>query len=363
MEHDVEEPKSSRLVNSAAGRVAAAIVAAALGLGLAAPALSLPVNYSLDVYGNNTSGSIGGVAFTNAQIYLTFSGDTTNIMPFSITTPDGKTTSGYQILSDASTTATVAIYADGGATTYNATFLPAAGIYVSVDNTNGGIGFGSAGVPPTDPTFPGNPVYPESLLGNNGNPASAITLNNYNLATGFSWTGWSISCVGFPLNCASAGPALPTTAGDLILDQQSIASSFFYAYVSPVQFARFNGNATISGRRSNATLTVSGGFAFASNSPGFNPATDTFSMTLYPYTVTLPVGSFTSTAGGGYTYSGIVNGSNLSIQIAPAAGGNYTYRLVASKVNLAGMPPSETLFFNLGYNSTGTTIRIRTRDD
>jgi hypothetical protein len=357
----VEESKRPGLARLAGCGAGAAIAAMALMLGLARPAQALPVNYSLDVYGNNTSGSIGGVPFSNAQIYLTFSGDTSNIVPYSITTPDGKTTSGYQILSNASTVATVSIYE--GTTTYNATFLPAAGIYVSVDNTNGGIGFGSAGVPPTDPTFPGNPVYPEAQLGNNGNLAGAITLSNYNLATGFSWSGWSISCVGFPLTCASAGPPLPTTAGDLILDQQSIASSYFYAYVSPVQFARFSANASISGRHSSSTLSVSGSFAFASNSPGFNPATDTLAVTLFPYSVTLQAGSFTATAAGGYAYSGVVNGSNLSIQIVPATSGGYTFKLVASKVDLTGIPSSEYLFFNLGYNTAAPTIRVRTRDN
>ena len=47
------------------------------------------------------------------------------------------------------------------------TFVPGARVFVSVDNGNGGIGFGSLGALPTDPSFPNHGVevaYPYAQL-------------------------------------------------------------------------------------------------------------------------------------------------------------------------------------------------------
>ena len=52
--------------------------------------------------------------------------------------------------------------------TTTGTFLPQARIYVSSDCQNAGIGFGSAGVLPQAPGFPGEPLYPFGINGGFG---------------------------------------------------------------------------------------------------------------------------------------------------------------------------------------------------
>jgi hypothetical protein len=168
--------------------------------------------------GGNTV-SFGG---TNGDAVLTFTfeGNTSNVVPWSVTVPNTTTTvQGYEILmgiasfqvTDANTNAALA----------QGTFLPSAGIFVSVDNTNTSMGFGSFAVAnQNDPSFPGNPTYPYALAFGTG-------LDTYDLQNNFtvplSEGDLVFSCVGFPQsspvnsNCLPS-VALPTTAGDLYVD-------------------------------------------------------------------------------------------------------------------------------------------------
>jgi hypothetical protein len=190
---------------------------AALSVWAFAPqADAMPVTYELDVVGSDVSGSLGATTFSNALMFLTFKADTTKVIPYS-----RPKASGYDVLVG---TATVIIRDDSGGIIGQATFLPSAGIYVGVDNTNNGIGFGSFGVPPTDPSFPGQPAYPSSMIPLNPYP----NVTTYNLRSNFSTGGDAISCVNFPAACGAA-IALPTTSGDLILNQFPFTQAFFSA--------------------------------------------------------------------------------------------------------------------------------------
>jgi hypothetical protein len=168
-----------------------------------------PITYSLELSPGwaLNSGSLGNVQFSNADIRLFFVGDTSNVIPF---TKSG--VSGYEILAG---TATVVITDSSGTLLAEGGFLPEAGIFVSVDNRNGGVGFGSFGVPPWDPGFPNRPVYPMGLM------IIPIPASPYDLKSAISVSGQVISCVIFPLTssnaCSGEGVPLPTTAGPLIL--------------------------------------------------------------------------------------------------------------------------------------------------
>lgn len=177
---------------------------------------ALPVTYELDVVGSDVSGSLGTTSFSNALLFLTFRGDTTDVIPYARPKANG-----YEILVG---TATVIIRDNTGTVIGQATFLPSAGIYIGVDNTNNGIGFGSFGVPPTDPSFPGQPAYPSSLIPLDPYP----NVKAYNLRSSFTTGGDAISCVNFPGTCG-APIALPTSSGDLILNQFPVTQSFFSA--------------------------------------------------------------------------------------------------------------------------------------
>jgi hypothetical protein len=133
-------------------------------------AVSHTVIYKLTVLGNGSGwpqGYLGTLPFggsdpnhPNVNLIFTFTGNTADVLPFHVTADcrpgcspqaigDGD---GFMILAG---TATVSIQDPGsGSIIASGTFLPSAGVFVSVDNGNGGLGFGSFGRLPSDPQFP-----------------------------------------------------------------------------------------------------------------------------------------------------------------------------------------------------------------
>jgi PEP-CTERM motif len=152
------------------------------------------------------TGTLGGVAIGGMTgddptdvIEFKFLSDTSDVTPFT-----AGNVHGWENLTGTATITvrdfqTSAIVAQG-------TFLPSDDIFVSIDNVNGGIGFGSGGS-----SFPGNPAYPFGIAQTN-DPA----INTYDLQIFHVFiSSNSLSCFGFPGACATP-PALATTAGDLI---------------------------------------------------------------------------------------------------------------------------------------------------
>ena len=159
---------------------------------------------------------------------FTFVSDTTDAKSFDLGSPEphgwvNPVGTGSIMVTNTSTGAVIAP---------KATFLSSDDIFVSIDNVNGGIGFGSGGGYQGSANFPGNPVYPfgirpcSSAVG----AACGTTQDNvlsYNLQTDMTFTAPSgmenpfvgpggLSCLGFPGSCTTP-TALGTTAGDLIL--------------------------------------------------------------------------------------------------------------------------------------------------
>lgn len=162
---------------------------------------------------------------------LTFSGDTGNVVPWCISNyptiannspacfePYNGITGYENLIGTAWVTVTDLTT---GKDVAKGTFLQSDGIFVSVDLTNGGVGFGSFGAPPFSPSFPGHPVFPLGVTFERtvSVPAS-LPLNSYNLQQDISFTQiWSatLSCYTFPGGCNTPPPPpLATTAGDLV---------------------------------------------------------------------------------------------------------------------------------------------------
>lgn len=178
-----------------------------------------------DVGPSGTAGSVpfGGTG-TNDVLTFTFQGDTSNVVPWSVTVPNTNTNttttvSGFEMLTG--TASFQVTDANTGAALAEGTFLPSAGIFVSVDNTNNSMGFGSFAVAnQNDPNFPGLPTYPYGMAFGTG-------LDTYDMKSNFtvplSDGALVFSCVGFPLSAPTQSNclpsiALPTTAGDLYVD-------------------------------------------------------------------------------------------------------------------------------------------------
>jgi hypothetical protein len=188
-------------------------------LAFASAAQAVPIIYTevISGYGGPTdespSGTLGGVAFGGlggtsqaAVLELTFQSDTADVIPFSVGTVHG-----FENLTG---TASVKVLDTGGNVLAQGTFLASDGIFVSVDNTNQGIGFGSLGVLPSDPTFPGQPLYPYSIILNGTSDVGTYDLKGNDVIFSVN----AASCVNFPGPCG-APFALATTAGDLLVNE------------------------------------------------------------------------------------------------------------------------------------------------
>ena len=238
------------------------------------------------------------------------------------------------------------------------TFLPSAGIFVSVDNTNAGIGFGSFGVLPTSSNFPGQAVYPAGLN---------TSVGSYDLKSDFNVSGHAISCVGFPGQCGSAIP-LPTTAGDFYLNPGSggqcpvnIANGVFQAQTHPVTpFSAFNVKLQIGGTPPRS-FEINSNFTLGAGSNGINPVTEAVALQVGNYSVTIPKGSFTQTHKGAYVYEGTIGGVALEVRIAPLSANRYTFQAEGRGANLAGTTNPVTVGLTIGDDSGATTASAESK--
>ena len=204
-----------------------ACLALALGLAGCGPT---PIRYTETIgYANATpSGYLGDLQFggsvSKVTLTLTFDGDVRNLVSFNVA-PDHPNLFNHGVGAEMlQGTATVTIRdADTGAILKQGTFLPEAGIFVSVDNGNGGIGFGSGGRLPSDPLFPAQiqVAYPYAIF--------LVPTVKPTMAADFdSGPRPAISCVGFghtstpppppgPSNCQPP-VVLPTDVGPLLIN-------------------------------------------------------------------------------------------------------------------------------------------------
>ena len=181
------------------------------------------------------AGTLGNISFggsdptspnRNVNLIFTMVGNTADVVPYhaprhcspNCTNNAVNDGDGFEIVAG---TATVTVQnAQTGATIASGTITPAAGVFVSVDNGNHGIGFGSLGALPSDPTFPANGVevaYPYAQF-------SAPTTD---LKSNYSTNSiWALSCAGFNGSPGTVDPSvgnchfplsLGTTAGTLVI--------------------------------------------------------------------------------------------------------------------------------------------------
>jgi len=319
---------------------------------------AVPITYTLVIPpGALSSGKLGAVSFSgNVVLTFTFNGDTANVVPFTVMT----TTHGYENVYG---TASVKVAdATTGTVLAHGTFLPSAGIFVSIDNTNGGggVGFGSAGVLPTSPSFPGQPVYPYAIFS-----AGGLTLETYDLKSTFtSGQGVGLSCVDFPQNPQNHVPcgtpiALPTNNGDLYINPALPSPTNLYccgtfsAQTQPViPFSMFTASVKLSGAAL-VTFQVNGAFTLGTGSPGIHPVTDTVTLQIDSFSLVVPPGSFKH-SGGSFVFTGIINGVTLNMSITPAGANHYTFVADGSGANFTPTTPVSVVL-TIGANS-GKTI-------
>lgn len=311
------------------------------------PASAVPISYELDVTGLGASGTFNGTPFANAGLVLTFEGDTTTVLPFTVQGTKGPV-SGYVNLVG---TATVVVFEGNGTVIAQGTFLPSAGIFISVDQTNGGIGFGSFGVPPTNLNFPGQVAYPAGML---VVPKSNIA--TYDLKSNLpALAGFALSCVGFPALNGSCGNGipLPTTSGDLILNHESVANAIFSARTQAVTpFASLSVEAEIATER----FELQGHFSLGAASNGINPLSEAVSLQLDSYSVTIPPGSFRRTARGGYEFEGKIADVRLRFFLKAHSPSRYRLEVEGAGEGIPQLTSPLSVVLTIGDDSGTTTV-------
>ena len=146
-----------------------------------------------------------------AFVSITGTGDTNNVQPFSVPGASG--------FENSIQSAVVTIFLNSGQS-FVVTLLPGQ-ITVSVDQNNGGAGFGSSY----------GPTYPMATYGGNAD------YTNYNLASDFYVQGFAPFCPGVvngPL-CANGAPLHTTSGGDFTISFPfAPVFSIFSSTVEPV---------------------------------------------------------------------------------------------------------------------------------
>jgi hypothetical protein len=323
-------------------RLAAVLLVSALAL--TSQVRAVPVTYTEVI--PSTFGTLGSLSFSRATLTLTFQGNTDNVTAFSKGGVSGDV--------NLQGTAMLKLTDSTGALLAQATFLPSAGIFVGVDNNNSGIGFGSFGVLPTDPSFPGQPAYPASL-------AASVSLATYDLKSNISLSGGAISQVGFPGPFSPPLP-LPTTAGNFTVTVIFLEASTFSAQLQSVTaFSAFAAAAQIDVQE--GRFEIRGRFTLGAASNGINPANEVVTVQLGSLSLTVPQGSFTRGSEGQYTFEGKINGVSLDMRIVPGeSGGRYFFTANGRGANLAGMTVPITVVLTIGDDS-GTTTASAMNDD
>jgi hypothetical protein len=321
----------------------------------------------LSVVTTLVSGSLGNVTFDNtAKITFIFEGDTDNVfawgpLPAVINPIRGPVTGLENMMGVASVEITNAV---SGALIAKGTFKPEAGIFVSVDQKNAGIGFGSFSVPLSDTAhFPGQPIYPYAVVALSNTP----DLSTYDLKSDISVFGGVLSCIDFPTTTCGTPRALPTTAGDLYVNPAGVQIIYFggpfTATVHPLTvFSSFHATASIYGSNP-GSFSLAGKFTLGTASNGINPLAESVSFRFGTYSVTLPLGSFKTGEDGQFLFRGVVDGVQLRLEIIPTTANGYRIRAEAHGANLDGTTLPTTVVLTIGDDSGMTTAGTQHNDD
>ncbi len=331
----------------------AALIALAWGFPIAA--LAVPVSYYEDLVGGNISGTLNGVPFANSYLFLSFTGDTATTIPFSITGA-----SGYENLTGSATFQIL----DANFNTIGAgNFLPDAGIFISVDNTNGGIGFGSFGLPPWDPNFPPPTViYPGAVLVPCNVTPNVVT---YDLQSDAFFADYQLGCVGFPGTCQPGLP-LSTDQGVLTVDQITVGSGYFQTQTSPVTaMSALKASVAVSASPAAPAggtplnhFQVKASVSLDNSRGGVDPLTEPVTLQLAHYRVTIPAGSFHGSRQSGYHFHGDIHGVALHVSLTPDSSGGYSVE--ADGAGAAVPPLANPLYvrLTLGHHAGRTMVNV-----
>jgi PEP-CTERM motif len=189
-------------------------------------AIGKPITYTFtgtgDITGTftNAAGVVTDLGGPRETLTFTAVSDTSSAVAFDLGSglPHGWTNP---------TTTALFTVTSGASVVAEGTFSSSDGIFVSIDNVNGGLGIGS-----TFPSFPGQPVYPFGLR---PDPRAEPSISTYDLQSDITFTApagmgssliGGLSCLGFPSSCQLPTALALVGGGDLVLEGAGDGSVF-----------------------------------------------------------------------------------------------------------------------------------------
>ena len=192
-------------------------------------------------------------------------------------------------------------------------------------------------------------VTPAGLSGglaNNGGPTQTIALSN---------TSAAVNAI--PASSCSDidGNALSTDQRGTTRPQSSGCEIGAYELFQGLAFSSF----TAKLRTTTSGFSLNSNFTLSATSNGINPLTETVALQIGSYSVTIPAGRFTQIKNGqnkgDYTYTGTINGVNLSVQIAPTSSNSWTFKASGTPADLTAAPNPISVTITVG-DDTGMVL-------
>jgi hypothetical protein len=99
-------------------------------------------------------------------------------------------------------------------------------------------------------------------------------------------------------------------------------------------------------------------FTLAAGSNGINPATEQVTLQIGNFTTTIPPGSFVLSSPGTYTFVGVINGVNLTLQIKNSSGNDFIFGAIGKNVNLTTINPAGPVGLTLTIGDDNGTATV-----
>ena len=144
------------------------------------------------------------------------------------------------------------------------------------------------------------------------------------------------------------------TSSNAVLTSVGVSFPLGVAITPSVPFSAFSARLVISKKG----FQLSGSFTLGAGGK-INPPTQSLTLQVGTYKVTLPPGSFRAGPHGTFTFEGTVNGVSLQNRISPAGAGAYQIQVEASGINLSGLTNPVTVSLTVGNNTGKTSVNAQ----
>ena len=190
------------------------------------------------------------------------------------------------------------------------------------------------------------PAGLDSGLKNNGGPTQTIAL----LSTSPALGAIPVSPTNY---CTLADGVTPVTTDQrgIARPQGTACDIGAFELVKGVPFASLTARLFIL-RFPKGSFSLDAKFTPGAASKGIDPLTQPVTLSVGPYSATIPPGSFHKFLGM-YFYQGAIGGSLLGVQVAPLGGGSYAFNAAGLPIYFAGLSNPVTVAIAIG-NDTGT---------